>query len=344
MESLQAGLAGRFHFLPDVTDTASALGNTGVDAVSTPSLILFAEQACHNLIAPHFAAGEGSVGTRVAVDHVGAAFLGCEIDVEATLDSLEDHKARFSVVIDQAGKAVMRGSHERAIVDLARFGAGLGRAAAAVRKATHAGPVGADTTSLEFWFDFNSPWCYLAAARLGRLAALRGLGVRWRPVHLANLIEAVDGRRPLESNPAFVAWYRQDLADCAELQGLTLKYHPRSPLRPSRALRAVLAADEEGCAAAFTLAVMRAYWSGEFDLEDLDALAELAHSEGLDPGFVARSSTEPVYKERLSDNLREAVEKGLFGLPTVVRDRKLYFGNDRLDLLERHLDSGLSDS
>ena len=53
--------------------------------------------------------------------------------------------------------------------------------------------------SLDFWFDFNSPWCYLAGEKIGDIARQRGLVVRWRPIHLANLIDAVDGRRPLES-------------------------------------------------------------------------------------------------------------------------------------------------
>ena len=101
-------------------------------------------------------------------------------------------------------------------------------------------------SELEFWYDFHSPWAYLAATQIEALAARHGLAVAWRPLHLPRLIEAIDGRRPMEENGAFLAWYKQDLQDWAELYGLSLRYHPDYPLRPARALRASLRAAELG--------------------------------------------------------------------------------------------------
>ena len=105
--------------------------------------------------------------------------------------------------------------------------------------------------ALDFWFDFHSPWSYLAAEAIEALAARRGRGVRWRPLHLPRLIEAIGGRRSLEESAAFVAWYKQDLEDWAALRGVTIRYHPHYPLRPARALRATLYADGQGEAAPF---------------------------------------------------------------------------------------------
>ncbi|MFI5019422.1 MAG: DsbA family protein, partial [Dongiales bacterium] len=76
-------------------------------------------------------------------------------------------------------------------------------------------------SELEFWYDFHSPWAYLAATQIETLAARHGLTVTWRPLHLPRLIEDIDGRRPMEENSAFLAWYTQDLQDWAELYGVS---------------------------------------------------------------------------------------------------------------------------
>jgi 2-hydroxychromene-2-carboxylate isomerase len=192
-------------------------------------------------------------------------------------------------------------------------------------------------TELEFWFDFHSPWAYLAATRIEALAARHGLALRWRPLHLPRLIEAIGGRRPLEENAAFVAWYKQDLLDWAALYGIALRYHPRYPLRPARALRAALFAEERGAAAAFILAVFRAYWTESRDISSLEELAAIARSCGLDGGAVASAARDPAYRDRLAANNTEAVRRGLFGVPSMICRGKLFFGNDRLFMLDRFL-------
>ena len=91
--------------------------------------------------------------------------------------------------------------------------------------------------TLVFWFDVHSPWVYLAAHRIGDLARRHGLELSWRPLHLPRLLDQIGGVKPLEATPARVAWFRQDIQDWAEVQGLSLRIHPQYPLRNSRALR-----------------------------------------------------------------------------------------------------------
>ena len=71
--------------------------------------------------------------------------------------------------------------------------------------------------TLTFWFDVHSPWCYLAAHRVGDIARKHGHELLWRPLHLPKLQERIGGRKPLEENAAFVAWYQQDAQDWAAL-------------------------------------------------------------------------------------------------------------------------------
>ena len=191
--------------------------------------------------------------------------------------------------------------------------------------------------ALEFWYDFHSPWAYLAATQIEGLAARHGLGVRWRPLHLPKLNTAIKGRRPLEENPAFVAWYKQDLQDWAALYGVVVRYHPAYPLKPARALRAALRAEELGAVAGFVLAVFRAYWTESRDISDLEILGNLATECGLDRADITRAALGECYSSILEANTKEAIARGVFGVPSVFWNEKLFFGNDRLALLERWL-------
>ncbi len=332
MKPLEVGARTRYRAIPTKAETASALGNTGVDAVSTQALIIYLEHACHSLMARNYAPGEGSVGFKVAVEHLAPAFPGAPVDVDAVVSQVSARSYVFEVSLRQGETVVMQGTHTRVVVDLARFRAKTSAAFASVAAATA-------SETLDFWFDFNSPWCYLASLRIGPMARLRGLEVNWRPVHLAKLNARIDGRRPLEENPAFVSWYREDLNDYAKLQGVVVKYHPKFPLRPSRALRASLHAADEAVAEEFVNAVMKAYWSDNADIEDPATLASVGKSVGLSPAQLMQVVADDEYKARLEANLDEAVESKIFGLPMTMYKGKRYFGNDRLELLERHLDS-----
>lgn len=192
-------------------------------------------------------------------------------------------------------------------------------------------------TDLTFWFDVHSPWAYLASFRVGDIARKHGLALRWRPLHLPRLLDEIGGLKPLEAAPQRVAWFRQDIQDWAERQGVPLKQHPHYPLRNSRALRACILAGDEGRGEAFARRVLKAYWAEEADITDLALLASWGEDAGLDPEAVKQAAASEQFKQRLDDNTREAIERGVFGVPTVDTGSKLYFGNDRLDLLDIHL-------
>ena len=83
--------------------------------------------------------------------------------------------------------------------------------------------------------------------------------------------------------------------------------------------------------------LFRAYWSEEADITDLDLLGALGGECGLEPAAIAQAAQSPKLKARLAANTAEAIARGVFGVPTIDTGKKLYFGNDRLDLLDRHL-------
>jgi len=193
---------------------------------------------------------------------------------------------------------------------------------------------------LTFWFDVHSPWAYLASFRVGDIARKHGLALNWRPLHLPRLLDEIGGLKPLEASPQRVAWFRQDILDHAELQGVPLRYHPHYPLRNSRALRACILAADEGRAEAFACRVLKGYWAEEADITELAQLARWGEESGLDPQAVQAAALSEAFKDRLEANTQEAIARGVFGVPTVDTGTKLYFGSDRLDLLDRHISQG----
>ena len=327
MKPLKSGMSLRSSYDVTAEDTAAAIGNTGVEVVSTMALVRLVEQACYEVIAAHYEPGDATVGTRVALDHVGAAHPGRPVEILASLSQVNGRKLTFTVNVEQDGRAIMRGEHVRAVVALDRF------LKAAELKATPRsdGPV------VEFWYDFHSPWCYFASHRIGNILRAHGGTVRWRPVHLPKLMERIDGRRPMDGIASFVSWFRQDIADHADLHGLPLERHKDYPLRPSRALRAGLYADEQGAAEPFIMRVMQAYWSEQADISDIATLQDLGESVGLDRGGIAAATENETYKATITANVEEAAERGVFGLPAMFLGDKLFWGNDRLDLMDRFL-------
>ena len=195
-------------------------------------------------------------------------------------------------------------------------------------------------SDLTFWFDVHSPWVYLASFRVGDLARRHGLPLRWRPLHLPRLMDEIGGMKPLEASPQRVAWFQQDILDHAELLGVPLRYHPQYPLRNSRALRACILAEDEGKAEAFVRRVLKGYWAEEADISDLDQLARWGEEAGLDGAAVKTAAQGEAFKQRLDANTSEAIARGVFGVPTIDSGSRLYFGSDRLDLLDIHISRG----
>ena len=121
MKPVAPGTRHHRTLVPPAADTAAALGNTGVEVISTPAIIGYLEMTCHLLIEPSFEQDEASVGTEVSIRHLAAAFPGIEMACEAEVETVRGRRIRLKVRASQAGKVIMDGHHERAVIDLGRF-------------------------------------------------------------------------------------------------------------------------------------------------------------------------------------------------------------------------------
>jgi predicted thioesterase len=124
MKPVDLGITLRKRFLTTRRDTAAAAGNTGVEVVSSVALILHIEDASYDLIADYYEDGEVTVGTRFALDHTAPAIAGQPVDVEATVMAVKGRRVTFAVTVEQDGRVVMRGEHQRAFVAAERFSGG----------------------------------------------------------------------------------------------------------------------------------------------------------------------------------------------------------------------------
>ncbi len=329
MKPIALGRIATYRDFPGPNSTAAAIGNTGVVVVSSPYVIGLLEEASHRAVKDLYEPGEATVGTRIEVSHLAPAFPGRDVVAQAKLEVFEGRKLKFSVSAYQGDRLIMQGFHERAVVRLDHF--------------LKSEPSVTNTTKgpIEFFFDYHSPWCYFAALRVGALAARVGRAVIWKPMHLARLIERIDGRRPLDANPAFVRWFKSDMQDWANALGVEVRYHPNFPLRPARALRATVYAAEQGMAEAFVIGVMRAYWSESKDISDPVQLAEIGTAVGLDASAVRACIDDPAYKNAVEQNTEHAQDRGVFGAPSFFLDGKLFWGNDRMGQLEEFATSAL---
>jgi 2-hydroxychromene-2-carboxylate isomerase len=185
---------------------------------------------------------------------------------------------------------------------------------------------------IEFYFDFVSPYSYLATTQF---AALRAEAeIVHKPFRLLELMKLV-GNRPTTVECQNKSNYaRVDIARWAARYGVPYHRNPHMRGFDQDGLRcAALVAIEQGRGDAAVLAIFRALWAGEANLAEPATLAALLGEAGLDGPRVIELSATPEYGRKLESATREAAERGVFGSPSFFVGDQMFFGNDRLDFV-----------
>jgi len=193
-------------------------------------------------------------------------------------------------------------------------------------------------TPLEFYFDFSSPYGYLAAEKIDELAAKFGRKVKWRPVLLGVIFKAT-GAAPLTSVPFKGEYSKLDFVRSARFMGIPYNPPSRFPLPTQVAARAYYWLHDRDCAQAraFAKAVYRAFFVDDRDISDMNVVLDIARDVGADRAGVAEAVESAEIKDRLKSEVAMALEKGVFGSPYIVCDGEPFFGADRLPQLEARL-------
>jgi 2-hydroxychromene-2-carboxylate isomerase len=186
---------------------------------------------------------------------------------------------------------------------------------------------------IPFYFDYACPWAFLGSSRVEAYLKDLDAEVDFRPVDLAALKEP-GGPAP-ELGPRKQRNYANDLRHWCELVGVELHPDARKLVGKSTklALKAAMVAKDAGRLAAFHYPAYRARWSEARDLSDRNLIRELLAGTGLDADASLARAESPELEARLAAQTRDAIERGVFGVPTAFVGDEMMWGNDRLELV-----------
>src|SRR5215831_11998156 len=180
--------------------------------------------------------------------------------------------------------------------------------------------------AIRMYFDYISPYSYLAWKRIHEIAARHGREVDPVPVLLGGILDAIGTRGPAEI-PAKRAYLAKDLTRLASAHGVPLVPPPAHPFNPLLALRVTSVPMEPATRLALVHAIFDRIWAQGESIVERDAVAALCRSVGLADDILARAETVE-NKDRLRRNTEEALAAGAFGVPTLFVDGEMFFGQD----------------
>jgi 2-hydroxychromene-2-carboxylate isomerase len=196
------------------------------------------------------------------------------------------------------------------------------------------------TRTIEFYFDFPSPYSYLAHTQLPKIAAEHGATVTYHPFRILELMTIVSNR------PTTIECKNKGKYAGVDLQRWTKRYNvdfSRNPHSKSfdyaELDRAALVAIGDGRGAEYVTAVFTAIWGKPVDLSQRAVLSEVLEKAGLNaPQLIQRASHAGIVA-KLEAETKAAAERGVFGAPTMFVGQHMFFGNDRLDFVADALGS-----
>ena len=194
---------------------------------------------------------------------------------------------------------------------------------------------------VEFWFDFSSPYGYLAATRIEAIAAKHGRAVSWKPF-LLGVAFKIAGTAPLLDVPMKGAYSKHDFARSARLLGVPFVLPASFPFSGLAASRAFYWLDgrDKALAVRFAKAVYHQAFGEGRDVVGADKVAAIGESVGIASAEMLAALNDPAVKDRLKREVDAGIAKGVFGSPFIFVDGEPFWGSDRLDQVDRWLATG----
>ena len=197
---------------------------------------------------------------------------------------------------------------------------------------------------IDYYASLNSPWTHLGAARIEALAAKYGASLRIHPVDFGTIFAGSGGLPLPKRAPQRQAYRLMELRRWRDFLGVPINLEPTFfPASEALSAPSVIALREtQGDAPAIRLAhrVLKAVWQDELNPGDPATLASLITEIGLDADAVIQLAAEPRWTERRHADTQAALARGVFGAPSYVIGDEIFWGQDRLDFVERKLAGG----
>lgn len=192
------------------------------------------------------------------------------------------------------------------------------------------------SNTIEVYFDVGSPASYLAWTQLPALADRNDAGINWKPMLLGGVFKATGNQSP-GTIPAKGHYTRVDLARFAKQYGVPFESNPYFPINTLQLMRGATGYLESPRFQEYLNAIFTAIWVDKKNLNDPDVVSEVLTNAGFDPSEVLALSDKSEVKEQLKHTTEEAVSRGVFGAPTCFVANEMFFGQDRLDWVEKAL-------
>lgn len=187
------------------------------------------------------------------------------------------------------------------------------------------------TKTIEFFYDVVSPWSYLASTQIEQVAKRQHANLQYRPFLLGGVFKATHNQAPM-TVPAKGAHMLIDLKRWAERYGVTLNMPSNFPVSSLLAMRCLTALETKDLPEA-TKKLFNAFWVEGQDISERYTIIDLLGEN------ILQKANHDITKEKLKTTTTEAVKRGAFGAPTFFIDDEMFFGSDRLDMLEHYLQS-----
>ena len=192
------------------------------------------------------------------------------------------------------------------------------------------------TKTVEFYFDVGSPTTYLAHYRLLQLKDQYGCLIAYNPILLGGLFKATGNTSPAMV-PAKGRYMDIDMPRYAKMYGLPLVMNPYFPINTLNLMRGAVALLTTEHFQTYINAVFDAMWVNGKNMGDVETVVNVLTEAGLNASSILESTQSPEIKAALISNTEKAVERGLFGAPTMFVYNQMFFGQDRLHFVESAL-------
>jgi len=195
--------------------------------------------------------------------------------------------------------------------------------------------------TVDYYFTTVSPWSYLGHERFAQLLAKHGARVNVKPVDYGRIFPASGGLPLKQRAPQRQAYRLIELARWRDALGVPITLEPKYfPAPPEAASRLIIATDlAHGSPAAMdmALALYRACWVEERNVADAGTLREISRAQGRNPDQLMSTDAAAAAKLKYDAHTQEAIDRGVFGAPSYVIDGQIFWGQDRLDFVDRAL-------
>jgi len=197
------------------------------------------------------------------------------------------------------------------------------------------------SNKVEYFLDCSSPWTYLSFKGIQELSKRKSFEIIWKPILVGGIFNTINPsvyesrQNPIKEK---LVYSQKDLDDWSKSRGLDIKMPKIFPVNSVKAMRGSFFFQDKGNIEEYLDAVFYAYWTEGKDISDDDVLKSIVNElDGSEQEYFDFIKT-PEAKERLISNTQELMDRGGFGSPTFfLNDDDMYFGNDRIQLLEEKL-------